>query len=229
MDESSTAGLRLRLLARPFLERDDREGLARALNGTWSPDDLALLLNSDEADAEVLRVSVICLGLIGDMAHSMALAASLHDDDIEIVTEAENALWSIWLRDGGTTGCRILAKVAADIRRGETENVVLLLTELIQLLPDYAEAYHQRSQAHYLENNYVAALRDARRAVELNPWHFAAWAIQAHALVGLGRWSDALAAYREAQALHPRLSGVAEAIERLERRLPPTPLVAIEN
>jgi tetratricopeptide (TPR) repeat protein len=115
----------------------------------------------------------------------------------------------------------VLSRIAGSISGGETENIVPMLTELIRAYPGYAEAYHQRSQAHYLQNSYQQALRDARRAFQINPLHFGALANQAHALVGLGQFPEALKVYRQVLKLHPTMPAIREAIGHLRRRLLP--------
>lgn len=213
MDEQRYAGLRLVQLASPFLERKDRAGLAEALEGTWSSECLALLLS--DGDSAVVRAAAICLGLVGEMEDGPALAKLLQHADAVIVEVAEDALWSIWFRAGGSLGQAVLSKIAQAIREEQTENVVGMLTALIGAQKDYAEAYHQRSQAHYLRGAYDEGLRDARRAVELNPLHFGALANLAHCLAALGRYPEALEGYRQVLSLHPRMPGISSSIRQI--------------
>lgn len=219
MDERQIAGRRLVQFARPYLDQGDRDSLARCLAEHWSAEPLALLLDCEDAD--VVEVAAAGLGLIGDMSACPSLARLLHHDRASTVEAAEDALWLIWFRAGGKVGQAVLSRIARAINAHETENIVLMLTELIRAQPAYAEAYHQRSQAYYLRDSLNNALRDARRACELNPWHFGALANQAHALVGLGRSQEALKAYQAALRLHPRMYGIRDAIRHLRQLLTP--------
>jgi tetratricopeptide (TPR) repeat protein len=225
MDELGAAAQRLITLAAPYLARGDKDGLARRLESSWSQECLSLLL--DHAEPAIVEVAAACLGLVGDMSACPKLAALLHHPSAGVVAEAEDALWAVWFRDGGKVGRAVLARIAGSIRSQETENVVPLLTEIIRSHPSWAEAHHQRGQAHYLENAYSEALRDARRAFELNRFHFAALSIQAHACAALGRYQEALRLYREVLQLHPRLHGIRAAIHHLRQRgaLPDDPRV----
>jgi tetratricopeptide (TPR) repeat protein len=219
MDEQHAAGRRLVEVARPYWEQDDRDGLARDLRADWSPECLALLLGSE--DVEVVEAAVAGLGLIGGMAMCPCIARLLHHENPSVVSAAEDALWSVWLRAGGAMGQAVLSRIAESIRSHETENVAAMLTELIRAQPTYAEAYHQRSQVYYLDNAFENALRDAGRAHELNPWHFGALANRAHALVALGHFREALEVYRDVLRLHPRMPGIRTAIQHLRDRLTP--------
>ncbi len=219
MDEELVVGRRLVATARPYLAKNDHDGLAVELDNHWSQECLRLLLAC--GDAEVVRTAAICLGLVGGPASCAALARLLQVESEEIAEAAENALWAIWFRSSGDAARGVLTRIAGHIRAGQTENVPAMLTSLIRTFPNYAEAYHQRSQAYYLEGHYDLALRDAKRAFELNGFHFGALANQAHALAALGRSQDALHVYQAVLKLHPRFPGVREAIRHLRERVSP--------
>lgn len=219
INESLAAGARLTAQVRPFLRREDHAGLRDILAAAWSPDCLELLLVSD--DVEIVETAVLCLGFVGSMSSSGPLAKVLQHDRIAVVLAAENALWAIWFRAGGELAHRVLTRIAASLRLGQTENAVPMLTELIREYPDFAEAYHQRAQAYSLRNATAPALHDAKRALELNPLHFGALANQANARVVMGHYQDALRLYREVLRIHPRMPGIRRAIRELRRRLSP--------
>ncbi len=217
MDEQRAAGRYLFDLAQPYLQSGDKDGLAQRLSGAWSGECLRVLLEDD--DTEVARTAAICLGLIGDQDSGQAIAKLLHHDTPSVVDAAEEALWSIWFQQSGPMAQAVLTRIAEAIRTHETECVVPLLTELIRSYPDYAEAYHQRSQAYFLEDAFQSAMRDARRAFNLNPLHFAALANQAHIHVALGQHQEALRRYRQVLRIHPHFEGIRDAIHQLREHL----------
>ncbi len=216
-DEDRVAARRLLRLARPYLQRRAHDRLAARLSEEWSPECLILLLEIDEP--RVVETALVCLGLIGTADVAPVVADRLRHDHPRVVAAAEDALWSIWFRDAGPMAQAALARIAQSIRLGQAQNVIPMLSELIRAYPDYAEAYHQRSQAYYLLGCYDFALRDARLATRLNPLHFGALANQAHALAALGRSQEALDAYRAVHRLHPTMCGVPEAIKCLRDHL----------
>ncbi|MEK6644806.1 MAG: tetratricopeptide repeat protein [Planctomycetota bacterium] len=220
MDEQKAAANRLLHLARPFLDRNDPDSLSEQLQLHWSPECLKLLL--DEKEERVVETAATCLGLIGDMSAANALAYLLHHDSPTVIEAAENALWHLFFRDGGPLGQAVLYRISESIKSQQCENATALLTELIRVHPTFAEAYHQRSCAYYFNNEYTSALRDARRACELNPLHFAAWTMVAHAHSAMGRFTEALSAYREALRIHPNLAGVRATMHEVREKLAPT-------
>jgi tetratricopeptide (TPR) repeat protein len=219
MDEMTLAAQRLLAVAGPMLACGELDALATRLNAEWTPDCLVLLLG--HLNPAVVRCAVQCLGVIAAASAASAIAALLHHHDEGIVDAAEDALWSISFQAGGPLPQRVLSKITESMKEGETENVIAMLTQLIKSHKSYAEAYHQRCQAYYLQQAYEPALRDARRAFSLNPFHFSALAVQGHCMVALGRLPDALEIYRRVLALHPRMADISDCIEQLRRKLTP--------
>lgn len=216
MDGQVIAGTKLVELADPYLIRSDKDGLAAALRSSWSPECLELLLET--GDDLVVEVAAICLGLIGQMTSCPPIAGLLHHVHPRVVSAAEDALWSLWFRDGGSLGCSVLSRISSAIEMHETENAEQMLTELIRVMPAYGEAYHQRSQVHFLKDAYTEALRDARRAFELNPLHFGALAQQGHALSATGHGAMAIKIYRQVLQLHPQMAGIRDCISSLRAK-----------
>lgn len=217
MDENTVAGSRLLDLATPYLARRDRDGLAIALREAWSVPCLVLLL--DQSDPVVVATAAICVGLIGHADSLPRLATLLHHADEQVVEAAEEAMWTISFRAGTPLEHQALWRIAESIRAGVSENVATLLKPLIRANRRFAEAFHQRGQAHYLDGAFSHALRDADRTIAINPYHFAAHALRANCLAAMHREKEALEAYRRVLQIHPRFYGARDAIHCLQRHL----------
>ncbi len=214
LDQANVVGRRLVDLIRKSASAPEQ--LIATLNESWSADCLRLQLSSNEGD--VVEAAAKALSLIGSTADLPALVKILHHEDAALQRGAEEAMWSIFFRAGGDLAQAVLSRIAVSIGKGDTENVIPLLTELIRTHPAYAEAYHQRAQAHYLADRYDPALRDASRAVRLNPHHFEAAALQGHCLGALGRWADAVQHYQAALRINPRMTAVRRAMRGMRDR-----------
>lgn len=217
MDGFTAVATRLVELAGPFVASEDWEGLSAALEGHWSPDCLELLLV--HSDPQCASFATICMGLIGGIAQAPAVARLLYHEQPDVAEAAEDALWSIWFREGGTEGQRLVSKAAALLDRELPQRAIPLLDGLLQGQPMFAEGYHQRALAHCMLGNSEAAVRDARRACKLNPLHFAAWACQGNCHCSRGEYAEALTCYREAIRIHPRLDVVRQSIRELRDML----------
>lgn len=110
------------------------------------------------------------------------------------------------------------------MRRGQTEAAIEHFTALIDHAPEFAEAYHARATAWFMDGKLGRAMADLRVALAYNPHHFSA-------LAGLGRifediqdFERAREAYRAATAIHPHRADVKTALDRLDKRLEGTAL-----
>lgn len=60
------------------------------------------------------------------------------------------------------------AVTSAEKNTENLDETIKLLTQAIELVPDYASAYNNRAQAYRLKENYDAALIDLNKAIELS-------------------------------------------------------------
>lgn len=223
MECTPRTGRRLLHLGQPLVEAGRFADLAGALRSEWPAERLSQLLQSDAAD--VARIAAVGLGLTGDMTACPALSTALHHADARVARAAEQALWNIWFRAAGPRARQTLNAI---IRQRQIADAGAQdeLDRLIRRHPTFAEAYHQRAIAHCLSGRWHEALRDYARALHLNPHHFAAKAGQGHCLAHLGRHAEAVASYRAARQMHPRLEGVRQAIRRLREAVDHRPFSA---
>jgi tetratricopeptide (TPR) repeat protein len=94
---------------------------------------------------------------------------------------------------------------------------------MVELAPDFAEAWNKRATVYYLMENYRASVLDIERTLELEPRHFGA-------LSGLGMIYDAidepaaaLRSFEAAVAINPHLDGPRQRIDLLRRQLRGSP------
>jgi tetratricopeptide (TPR) repeat protein len=201
----------------PFLRGQDVLGLADYLGDRWPATRLAELLS--HWDADVVKVSATCLGLVGTMDQCRRLADLLGHDDAMVAAAAEHALWGVWMRAEGLSASRHLSQAIHWLDVKKYDCAIQALSELIERCPNFAEAYNQRAIAYYLLGEYESSMSDCRRVLELNPVHFGAQAGMGHCLACQKRWAEALEAYHQALVIHPRLEGIRQSIRRIRQRL----------
>ena len=102
---------------------------------------------------------------------------------------------------------------------GDNAGAVEHLTALIDHAPEFAEGYNARATAFFQDQKYGLALADIQQTLALNPKHFGAMGGLALIMEEIGRLDDALAIWREVQAIHPHREGLDAAVTRLERRV----------
>ena len=205
-------------LVQPLLERKDVTGLFGLLRSRWSPDQIVELVADPTGHSDARKIALLALGLVGNKCCVEVIANQLKDPDPLVRELAEHALWSTWFR--GARVCEAnkeLARGAEAIGRREFEVALSHLDRAVAMDEQFAEAYNQRAILSYLQENYEASMLDCRRAIELMPVHFGAWAGLGHCLAHLGRLEEATTAYRRALSIHPHVPCIAEAVRELTR------------
>ena len=203
---------------RPHLRANDHAALLGLLRARWSPGQIAALLADPDPDAR--KVAALSLGLIGSTREVDGLCRRLADADPVVRQMAEHALWSIWFRSGSTPAANAdLCRGARALAARRFDLAVTHFDAALDADPQFAEAYNQRAIAHYLRDDYAASVADCRRAVELMPCHFGAWAGLGHCYLHTGHSREALRAYRRALAVHPHMDGVRQTAVEICRRL----------
>lgn len=201
----------------PLLARQDLEGLCRTLKRHWTEDQIVGLLSCEHNDAR--KVAALALGLVGCRNCLPPLVRQLRDPDPMVNQMAEHAMWSIWFRSGCCDANHELARGSQALNQRDCERALHHFDRAVRLAPDFAEAYNQRAIAAYLLERYEDCIRDCRKAVELMPCHFGAWAGLGHCYAHLNQPCKAIECYRTALELNPHLECVGQAVCELNKRI----------
>ena len=202
---------------RPLLEKKDLPGLLGLLRSRWTSEQIISILSASDCDAR--KVASLALSLVGCRKCVEKLVAQLKDPDPMTNEMAEHALWSIWFRCGNSESNCHVARGSLALGRREFDEAMDCFTHAIEADPDFAEAYNQRAIANYLTDQFEASIADCRKATELMPCHFGAWAGMGHCYIHLGQPGRAIRCYERALKINPHLACVAESIEELRKQV----------
>ena len=148
-----------------------------------------------------------------------ALFEGLRGANSEAAEQIEGRIYAIWSQSGSPAMDLLLERGRKALSDGNSKLAIEHFTALIDHAPEFAEGYNSRATAHFQKGSFGQSLEDIRKTLALNPRHFGAISGLALILEELGKPEDALAAWREVQALHPHREGLEEAIQRLEKRV----------
>jgi Flp pilus assembly protein TadD len=129
----------------------------------------------------------------------------------------ENQIMRIWSRSGSESMDMLLRRGRDAIEAEDYAAAVEHLTALTDHAPDFAEGWHARATAFFLQGEFALAMADVERVLALNPRHYRAMSGLGFMLEDMGETDHALVAFRAAQELNPHMPDVRSAIERLER------------
>ena len=201
----------------PALATNEPDVLAEAISERWTAEEVCSLLRHEHA--RVRRLAAAAAGVVGECGCSQCLVTSLHDEDPEVHSTAEHAIWQVWFHC-----CKPEASAPFQIGVAYLENDNLVeaiecFQECRKLDPKFAEAYHQCAIAHYLQGNYDQAIADCEHTLTLVPIHFGAMAQLGHCRMQQGQWAQALEAYRSALRINPHMPGLDVVVEKLSRKV----------
>jgi tetratricopeptide (TPR) repeat protein len=139
--------------------------------------------------------------------------ASTQEDADKIV----GRIWDVWMLSGRDDVDIMMSRVVANAAGQHYGLALLLVDEVTELAPEFAEAWNKRAALRYRMGQLAGALEDIETALRLEPRHFGALAVKSAILADMSRWQEALAAYRAALAINPFLASRHKVLPELER------------
>ena len=86
----------------------------------------------------------------------------------------QNGIWQVWLSSGNTALDEQLEAGMRAMQAGEHTAAIACFTDIIQLNPNFTEAWNKRATAYYLRGEYRASLADIAETLYREPRHFGA-------------------------------------------------------
>ena len=139
--------------------------------------------------------------------------------DADSAKHIENRIWALWIASGSDTANLMMGRVKEAIDGKDVDLAIKLLDALIELRPEYVEAWNRRATLYYLRKDYVRAMADIRQVLEREPRHFGAISGLGMILQEFGDEKHALEAFRRAVAIHPHLQKIPEMIKTLSEKV----------
>ncbi len=159
--------------------------------------------------------------LRGDRARNIdflfeALKAAPDDDTAK---QVENRLWALWLASGSDTADLLMSRVKGAIEAKDTNLAIQLLSSIIEIKPDYVEAWNRRATLYFANKDYGRAIADLRQVLVREPRHFGALSGLGLIFQEIGDDKQALEVYRRALAVHPRLQKIPDVVKTLTEKV----------
>ena len=112
-----------------------------------------------------------------------------------------------------------MSRVKAAIDAKETDLALQLLGSIIDIKPDYVEAWNRRATVYFANRDYGRAIADLRQVLTREPRHFGALTGLGMILQEIGDEKNALEMFRRALAVHPRLPKIPELVKSLAEKV----------
>lgn len=128
----------------------------------------------------------------------------------------EETIIRAWLDSGSDTINLLMARTVVAMQQGDLPLALDFSNAMVDLAPDYPEAWNKRATVLYLLKDYGRSLEDVERTLELQPRHFGALSGLGLILLEIGNKAGALQAFRMALDVHPFLENARQSVEQLE-------------
>ena len=120
------------------------------------------------------RAAILAIGFLGDFSNNEVVGKALNDQDRAVRMLADHGIRELWQRQGTEGQQQLLKLLFRLVDQSQMEEAVAVATRLIEVNPEFSEAYSQRAIAFCALGDYEAALVDCREALQFNRFHFPA-------------------------------------------------------
>jgi tetratricopeptide (TPR) repeat protein len=139
--------------------------------------------------------------------------------DDESAKYVENRIWAMWIATDSDTTTLLMTRVKAAVDAKDLDLGIKLLTAVIDIRPDYIEAWNRRATIYYMKKDFDDSLSDIHEVLKREPRHFGALSGLGMIMQELGDDKHALEAFRRALAVHPHLEHIPEVVKQLTEKV----------
>jgi tetratricopeptide (TPR) repeat protein len=139
--------------------------------------------------------------------------------DEESAKYVENRIWAIWLGSPSDTANLLMGRVKTAVDGKDLDLAIKLLDAVIDIRPDFVEAWNRRATVYYTKKDFGRALADIHEVLAREPRHFGALSGLGIILQELGDDKHALEVFRRALAVHPRLERIPDLVKKLSDKI----------
>lgn len=128
-------------------------------------------------------------------------------------------IWRLWGQSGRSDVDALMARALGGMQTQHVGLANLLLDEVVEIAPDFAEGWNRRATLRYLTGDHDGSLLDIEKTLTLEPRHFGAIAGRAMIHMAAGRWQEALDNYKAALKVNPFLPERLRVLPMLEQKV----------
>ena len=135
------------------------------------------------------------------------------------LSAAHTEIWEIWTRNDDAELNALMEEGIVMMSRRRLDEALAIFDNLVDIAPDYAEAWNKRATVHFMLGNYADSIADVDVTLNLEPRHFGALSGLGQIELQQGDPAAALSAFEAALRVHPHLPGTRAVIDQLRRGL----------
>ena len=125
-------------------------------------------------------------------------------------------IWKQWIRADNKNAQQLMDKGIQRMNQLALKEAVAVFSELINLKPDFAEAWNKRATVYYMMGEFDKSTADVVETLILEPRNFGALSGQGLIYLQVNRRQAALEWFKKAIAVNPFMDNIRKGIEQLE-------------
>jgi tetratricopeptide (TPR) repeat protein len=134
-----------------------------------------------------------------------------------LVYGTEQKIWEIWTTHPTDEKLTLKLSKGTNLMQGNTlSESIEIFSDLIELDPNWAEAWNKRATALYLIGDYEGSQKDIDKVLELENRHFGALAGQGLVNIKLENYEKAIESYKRAQEIYPAMQSPKVMIKQIK-------------
>ena len=186
----------------------------------WGPLSRAQALEQAKSgQVDKRRLAYGRLAEVGTLEDVPVLLAALWDEEELIRGMAEQAVWGIWMRTDDPFADPVFQTGMQLLTEDKPMQALESFNKVIELKPEFAEAWNRRGDAYQNIGDEQRALADYEHVIRLNPYHFGTLESFGQIWLDRGNYRKAAEYFRRALEINPNLWNGADILRRLETTL----------
>jgi len=135
--------------------------------------------------------------------------------DAESAKAIEERIWALWFVSGSDTADLLMSRVRTALEGNDIDLALELLDAIVEIRPDYVEAWNRRATIYFMKKEFGRALADIRQVLAREPRHFGALSGLGLIMQDLGDEKHALEVFRRALEINPHLERIPDLVKQL--------------
>ena len=163
----------------------------------------------------IIKILIAFIFLFLNLSHVLAderknqldkLFKELKINNPVLTFEVEQKIWKIWSTHPNKDKLtKMLSKGSDLVKKDQLNEAVKIFTNVIELDPNWAEAWNKRATVLYLLGEFQKSQNDIDKVLELEERHFGALAGQGLVNIQLKNYEKAIMSYKKAQKIYPSI------------------------
>ena len=139
------------------------------------------------------------------------------EENINVASKIESKIWKHWTTHHSEQSLTdLLAKGSMYMSKNQLTSAHNVFSKVIELDPNWAEAWNKRATVLYLMGNYELSQNDIDKVLKLEKRHFGALSGQGMVQTALKNYQKAIDSYIEAHKVYPSMKTPLLMIEKLQ-------------